>query len=155
MVTGPLIAQGAVDHDEVGGLSRRNNLTCRGEANEQLAPAGEQLLGYEDGEGCTNDPTNNPDLLRAEVECVEFGVITGPARKWLCRPSLSQPTHQVAVGVQNADGGHRQTIEPLLSPCLAQQGCRSEHGRHGRVLIVEDRRNDHVTLDRWRQSYEG
>jgi hypothetical protein len=121
MVTGPFIPQGAVYHDEVRGLSRRNNLTCRGEANEQLAPAGEQLLGYKNGEGCTNDPANNPYLLPAEVECVEFGVIAGPARERLCRPSLSQPAHQIAIGVKNADGGHRQSIKPLLSPCFTQQ----------------------------------
>jgi hypothetical protein len=126
MVAGPFIAQGAVDHDKVRRLPCRDNLTRRGEADQQVAPAGKQLLGYKDGEGCTNDPANNPDLLPAEVECVEFGVITGPTREWLCRPSLSQPAHQVAVRVQNANRGHLQSIEPLLSPRLTQQCRRSE-----------------------------
>jgi hypothetical protein len=108
-------------------LPCRDNLTRRGEANEQLAATGKQLFGYEDGEGCTNDPANNPDLLTAEVECVEFGVITGPAREWLCRPSQSQSAHQVAIGVENADRGHRQSVKFLLSPGFTQQSCRGEH----------------------------
>jgi hypothetical protein len=65
MVAGPFIAQGAVDHDEVRRLPRRDNLTCRGEANQKLASAGKKLLSYQHGEGRTNDPADNPDPVAA------------------------------------------------------------------------------------------
>src|ERR1700681_432749 len=49
MVAGPFIAQRTVDHDKVGWLPRRDNLTSRGEANKEVAPAGKQLLSYKNG----------------------------------------------------------------------------------------------------------
>ena len=88
MVARPFIAQGAVDHDEVRWLPRRDNLTRRGEANQELAPAGKQFLSYEDGKGRANDPAYNPDPVAAEVERVEFRVIAGPTRERLCNPGL-------------------------------------------------------------------
>jgi hypothetical protein len=109
MVAGPFIAQGPVDHDEVRRRPRRENLTSRGEANHELAPAGEQLLSNKDGEGRTNDPANN-----GEVERVEFSVITRPTRERLCRPSAPQLAHQVAIRVQNADRGHLRSSAPGL-----------------------------------------
>ena len=127
MVASPFIPQGAVDHDEVRRLPRRNNLARRGEANHELASTGKQLLSNKDGEGRTNDPANNPDSVAAEVERVEFGVITRPTCERLCRPSAPQLAHQVAIRVQNADRGHLRSSKPLLSPCLTQQSCRREH----------------------------
>src|ERR1700738_1990156 len=99
MVAGPFIAQRAVDHHEVGRLPRRDNLTRRGQTNQQLASAGEQLFSYKDGEGCTNNPANNSGPVAAKVERVEFRVIAGPTREPLRRPSLSQLAHQVAIRV--------------------------------------------------------
>ena len=113
MVAGPLIAQRAVDHDEVGRLPRRENLTRRGEANHELAPAGKQLLSNKDGEGRTNDPANNSDTVAAEVERIEFGVIARPTCERLCRPGAPQRAHQVAIRVQNADRGTSEVASPF------------------------------------------
>ena len=93
MVAGPLISQRAIDHDEVRRLPCRHNLTRRGEANHELAPAGKQFLSYKDCEGCTNDAANDPDPMAAEIERVEFGVITWPTCERLCRPSAPQLAH--------------------------------------------------------------
>jgi hypothetical protein len=114
MVAGPFIAQRAVDHHKARRLSRRENLTRRGEANHELAPAGKQLLSNKDGEGRTDDPANNSDTAAAEVEGVEFGVITRPTSERLCRPSapqLAPSRHRV----ENADWGHLRSSKPLLS----------------------------------------
>ena len=99
MVAGPFIAQRAVNHDEVRRLPCRDNLTRRGEANQQLAPAGKQLLGDKNGEGRANGPAYDPDPVAAEVECVEFRVITGPTQR------IALPPRSVATGAPSRRQG--------------------------------------------------
>jgi hypothetical protein len=73
---------------------------------QELASAGKQFLSYKDGERCANRPAHNPNPMAIEVECVKFRVVTGPTGEWLRHAALSPLAHQVAIRVQNADGGH-------------------------------------------------
>ena len=111
-------------------------MTRRGDAHHELASAGKQLLGNKDCERRANHAANNADDLAGELERVEFGMIARPRRERLCRSGLSQLPHQVAIGIQNADRRHLHSVQPLLSPCLTEQGCRGENRRPRRVLVV-------------------
>lgn len=94
-------------------MPQSEGLVARG-----VAPAGKQLLSYKDREGRPNNTANDPDLVPAKVERVEFRMIARPTCEPLCHPSLSQLAYQVTIRVQNADWGHLYSVKPVLSPCL-------------------------------------
>ena len=106
VVTRSLIAQCPVDDDEVRRRPSRNNLAGRSETDEQLAAAGEELFGNQHGKGRADRAPDNSNGLIRQLELVQFGVITRPGLEGLRRPGLAQLPNQVAVWVQDADGGH-------------------------------------------------
>ncbi|MBN9147113.1 MAG: hypothetical protein ABS35_41675 [Kaistia sp. SCN 65-12] len=76
MITRPLIAQRAVDQAEVASRSDGIDLAGRGNANEQPAARREELLGDQDGEGCSDDAADDPDLADAvDVEGEKLCVV--------------------------------------------------------------------------------
>ncbi len=146
MVTRALIAQRAVDHHEIGRASRGSDLPRRSEADQKLAPGGEQLLGHQHREGRPDDTADNPDPAPGKVECVEFGVIAGPVGEGDRRAALAQLAHEVAIRIENAAGRRLRIAEPFLSPGLSQEGGGGEHRRLRCRFVVEDGGDDHVTL---------
>ncbi len=83
VVARSLIAQAAIDDDEVGRRPCRGNLPCGSQGHQQTATAGEQFLCDKDREGRADDAAHNSDLMRAQRERVEVGVVAGPALKGL------------------------------------------------------------------------
>jgi hypothetical protein len=140
MVAGSLIAQCAVDHDEIRRLAGRRDLTRRCDADQQAAATGEQFFGDQNRKRRPDGASDNAGLLFAERKPIELGMIAGPIFGALRLPGRLQAADDIAVGVEDADGRHVCDCQPLLTPCLAQQGRSDEHRRHGRVLVVEQRR---------------
>ena len=129
MVTRPLIAQRAVDDDEIRGRSSRSNLARRGDAHQNLATAGEQFFGNQDGERRADGAADDPDRLTGQREGVEHGVIAGPVRKRLRLTGLPQPAHDIAVGIQDAERRHIDRCQTLLPPRFPQECCGLENRR--------------------------
>ena len=103
MVAGPFVAQRALDDDEIGRRSGRDDLPGRGEAYQHPAAAREQLFRDQDGKGGTDRAADDPDGLIAEHEGIERGVIAGPALERLRHAGVAQPANDIAVGIENAD----------------------------------------------------
>ena len=92
-----------------------------------------------------------PDNTRHHVGVRESPFLIGRGEAGNHLPILDPRISRQCAAIVLEDGnyyledrGHRCGIKRLLSPCLTQQSRWNEDGRHGRVLIVEDGRNDHV-----------
>ncbi len=124
MITCSLIAQGAINHDEIWRLTGGNDLTGGGNANQNVASAGEKLLRYEYSERRTYRAANNPNFAPRKIERVEFGMITWPSLKRTRLPGASEPADNIAVRIKHTDTRHVTGINPLLSARFAQQRFR-------------------------------
>jgi len=80
VIARPLVAQRALDQDEVGRRAHRHDLAGRRHADEEPAPRSEELLGDKHGEGCANRAADDTELELCLAEAVELGVIAGPVR---------------------------------------------------------------------------
>ena len=139
VVTRALVAKRAVDDDEIRRLSGRSDLARRRDAHQQLAAAGEQFFGNQDGERRADGAADDPDRLTGQREGVERGVIAGPIRKRLRLTGLPQPAHDIAVGVQDAERRHIDRRQALLPPRFPQE-CRGLENRRRRwVFVVAER----------------
>ena len=139
-----LIPQGAVDHHKIGRRAARCDLPCRGQADQEIASAGEQLLGHQDSEGRPNHAANDADAPPAKLERVEVRMIAGPSRKRFRHPGLAQPARQIAIRIKNADRRRGHVGQSLLPPRFAQQRRRGEERFRRRALVVEDGRSSHL-----------
>src|SRR5262245_42831164 len=140
------IAQRALDDHEIGRRSGRNDLARRCQAENQAAPAGEQLLLHQHVEGRSHRAADDPRDLLAERQGVELRVIAGPSRERMRLPGATRAADDVAVGVEDADRRNVDGGEPLLPPRLAQQRLRCEHRRRARKLVGEDGRLAHAAF---------
>src|SRR5258708_26671831 len=66
VVARPLVAQRAIDNNEIGRRARRHDLTCRCEAEQKPTAAREQFFRDQDRERGAHDPSNNAYLLPAK-----------------------------------------------------------------------------------------
>ena len=108
MIARSLVAKRAVNDDKIWSRSGRSDLACRRNAHQQLAAAGEQFFRDQDGERRAYGAADDPDRLAGKREGIERGVVAGPVVKRLCLTGVPQPTHDIAIGVQDADApAHR------------------------------------------------
>jgi len=80
VIAGALVAQRAIDDDEVGRRLGRQDLARRGYAEEEPAAGSEQLLRHQHREGGPDDAADDADLVTIDLEGVEVGMVAGPAR---------------------------------------------------------------------------
>ena len=106
-------------------------------------PELDELLRHEYRERCPDHPAHEADLAPAQHEDVELGVVAGPILKRFGRARPPEPSHEIAVRVEDADRGSRGRREPFLPTGFAQQGGRREDRRGIPVLVVEERRQVH------------
>ena len=78
MITCSLITQRAINNDEVWRLTGRRDLTGGGDANQQVATAGEKFFRYQNGKRRAYGATNNADNLRTDRERIELCVVARP-----------------------------------------------------------------------------
>ena len=140
MVAGALVAQRAVDHDEIGRLAERRDLAGRGHADEKPAPRREQLLGDQHGKSGADRAADDAEAHRRVLELEQFGVIAGPARRRCARPERRKARTMSPSGSSRQISGTSAGGRFFLSPRLAQQIGRLEHRGGGVILIGEDRR---------------
>jgi len=114
MVARALVAQGAVDDDEVRGRSGRHDLSGRCDAQQQAAPAGKQFLRDQDSGRRADGAANDPGRLARERRSVELGVIAGPAVERFGSPLSPQLANHIAVRIEDADRGHIDGGQRLL-----------------------------------------
>ena len=140
MIAGALVAQRALDHDEIGRGAERRDLARRGHADEKPASRGEQLLGEQHGKRRADRAADDAEAHRRVLELEQLGMVAGPAgrRRRPARPV--QRPHDVAVRVEQADLGHLGLRQIFLAPRLAQQVGRLEHRRGRMILVGKDRR---------------
>ena len=85
VVAGPLVTQGLINQDNVGRVTKRDDLAGRGDADEELTAGCEELLCYQYRKGCSDDPTEYAALDAIEPEggkcCVADGSATLPRRQ--------------------------------------------------------------------------
>jgi drug/metabolite transporter (DMT)-like permease len=136
-----LIAQRAVDDDEIWRPSCPGDLTRGCEAHQESAAAGKQLFRDQDGKGGTHGATHDADGLPGEREFVELAVITGPSFEWMRVARTPQPANNVAVGIENAHPRYFDERQAFLPARLAQKRRRPKDRRRNRFLVVENRRH--------------
>ena len=136
MIAGALVAQRAVDHDEIGRLAERRDLAGRGHADEKTAPRREQLLGDQHGKSGADGAADDTEAHRRVLELEQFGVVASPAGRRLSPARAAQGAHDVPVGVEQADFRHvgqrqvlsvaapRATDWPARTPKRRRNPCR-------------------------------
>ena len=106
MIAGALIAQRALDHDEIRRGAERRDLARRGHADEKPASRREQLLGEQHGKSGADRAADDAEAHRRVLELEQLGMIAGPARRRRRPAGAAQRPHDVAVRVEQADLGH-------------------------------------------------
>ena len=136
MVADTLVAQRPIDQHEVGRRgAHRRQLAGRGHAQQQLAAAGEELLGDQHREGRADGAADDAELDATVLEPMELGVVAGPGGLEPRPARRLEVTDQVAVGVQDANPRHPQVRQALLPTRFAQQvfGAKDRRLRHALV----------------------
>ena len=123
MIARALVAQGAINHDEIWKLGGWGDLTSRGHADQQVTTAREKLLRYKNGKWSADRPPDDACHLCADCERIEFGVIAGPIFGKTRLTGRLQTTNNISVRVQDADWGDVYSRKPLLASRFAQE-CR-------------------------------
>src|SRR5262249_1482857 len=143
VVARALVAQGAINDDEIGRLAGWSNLPGRRKAQQEAATAGEKLFRHKNRKRRTNRAADNSHGRAFQRECIEVSVI---ARPWVERrspPALSQSPDHVTVGIENADRRDVSGHETLLPSRFTQQRRRQKDRWRRSVLAVEDGRLCH------------
>jgi hypothetical protein len=138
VVAGALVAERALDQHEVRrGREVRRDAAGGGDAEQQPAARGEELLGQQHREGGADRPADRADGVAdsRRLEAHQLRVVAGPAAVRARAAGLREMGDEVAVGVEQADRRHRLGRQPLLAPGLAQQGFRLEHRRRVVMLV--------------------
>jgi len=78
MIARSLVAQRALDQDEIGRLAYQGDLARRGDADQEPATRGEHLLGHQYGIGRSDRAANDAEALAGVLEAVHFAVVAGP-----------------------------------------------------------------------------
>src|SRR3990170_266164 len=78
VIAGAFVPEGALDEDEVRRLTDRRDLSGGGQAEEETAARGEELLRHEDREGGPDGPAHDAVADSRAVKHVEVGVIARP-----------------------------------------------------------------------------
>jgi len=128
MVAGTLIAQRAVNDNEVRRSLQRSDLASRSHTDEKLAARREQLFGDQDRKCRADRATNDATLASFVIKSIKIRVVAGPTGVALGASRSSQVPHDMAIWIENADlrdGGGGQA---LLATRFAQQ----TFGREGR-----------------------
>lgn len=114
MIARTLITQRSLDQDCIRGTIHRQQLSCRGNTDEQLATGGEEFLGDQHCEGC---PYHAPD----QAECpsilghgVQTRVIAGPGRMKLRVVVCPQIIKEVSIRVQHTERRDSACFQPFL-----------------------------------------
>ena len=136
MIARSLVAQRAVDQDEIGRRPDRIDLAGRRNANEQPAAGREELLGDQHGEGCADRAADDPDLADAiEIEGKKLGMVAGPPFMDAPGAGPLEVTDDITVRIKHADFGDSDERQLSLPARLPQQGFGPEH--RGRLVILD------------------
>src|SRR5436190_20813728 len=100
MVTCALVAQRAVDQNEIGWRPLLDDLPGRSHADQQAAAGGKQLLRQQHGKGGTHGAADDAEMLVPVREFVEVGVVTGPASGAAAPSALGERSDDIAVRVE-------------------------------------------------------
>jgi hypothetical protein len=138
VIARPLVAQRALDQDEVRRRLQRRDLPRRCNADEQATSGSEQLFRDQHGEGCADGAADYADRQAAVFEEMEIGMVAGPAVMATHPPLPLELADDVAVRIQQADLGHRVDRDRPLAPRLAQQALGRERRWGAIVLVRED-----------------
>src|ERR1700726_1902134 len=120
MVTRALVAQRAVDQDEIGRRPLLDDLPGRGHADQQPAAGGKQLLGQQHRKGGTYGAADDAEMLAPVLEFVEVGVVTRPPDRAAAPTALGERPDDIAVRVEQADLRYRRARQVFLPPRLPQ-----------------------------------
>jgi pimeloyl-ACP methyl ester carboxylesterase len=116
------------------------NLTGRCHAESQAAAGGEKLLRDQDREGRADGATDDSVPQAFVLEGIEISVMAGPCRGPVRTLRGNEVTHDVAVGIEDADLGGGTSFKSLLPAGLAEQGIRRENRRRTMVLAPQNGR---------------
>ena len=94
-----------------------------------------QVFGDEHGKGSADSAADHANLVAIEVQDPHVSVVADPSLVPL-RPALcTQLTHDVAIGIEQADFRNRNSLCTLLAARLAEQAF-GRQGRWGVVMFV-------------------
>ena len=144
MVARTLVAQRAVDDNEVRWSLHRSDLASRSHTDEKPAARREQLFGDQDRKRGANGAADDAVFAPFVMKPVEIRVVAGPTGMAVSMPGSTQVPHDVAIWIENTDfrdGGGGQTF---LASRFAQQvlWCK---GRRGAIVLMRQ--------DRWHSCF--
>src|SRR5262245_14696406 len=119
MVAGPLVAQGAVDQDEIGRWRLLHDLPRRRHADEKAASRDKELLGDEHREGGAHSAADDAQAFSRMLEFIQIGMVARPTERPTGPPGLDEHAYDVAVRIEDADLRHCSIGQVLLPPRLA------------------------------------
>lgn len=139
MIAGSLIAQRAINQNEVRRRSDRIYLAGRCDADKQPTTGRKKLFGDQHGERRTYGTADNANLANAiEFEGQQFSVVAGPAFMHSAAARSLEITHHVAVRIEHTDLGNGDGPQPSLTTRFPQQGFGPENRRSEMVLLADD-----------------
>jgi hypothetical protein len=127
MMAGALVTQRTIDQHEIGRRSHGLDLSRRGDDNEKPTAGDKQLLGNEHREWCSYSTSDDADGKPGMLGHIHVRVIAGPAGRSVGVAAGAQVAHNVAVGIEGADGRHVLVRQASLPPGLSQQICWLEY----------------------------
>ena len=123
MVARALVAQRAIDDNEVRWSLHRSDLASRSHTDEKLAARREQLFGDQDRKRGANGAAHDTVFAPFVMKPVEIRVVAGPTGMAVSMPGSKQVPYDVAIWIENTDfrdGGGGETF--LASCFVASRG---------------------------------
>ena len=144
----PLVPQGLSD-ENVRGVIDLLELARGGHADDELGAADRKLFGNQDSERGADSIADDPERCVADLRDPHVGVVTSPASVALAGATGLEVPDDVAVGVQDADGGYGEVEESPLPARFTEQILGPEHARAG-VVLGRQRCGHGISVDRCR-----
>src|SRR6516225_6771689 len=107
MVTRALIAQGAVDNNEIGRRPLWNNLARRGDADEEATSGDKQLFREQHGKRGAHGTADDAETLSQMIEFIKISMIACPVLAALRAPGFGERPQDVTVRIENTNFWHR------------------------------------------------
>ena len=135
VIARPFVAERALDEHEERRAGFGRDEAGRGDRHERLAAGGEQLLGDEHRERCSDGASDDADLRPAGLPPIQLRVEAGPGGSELRASGGDESLDQLAVHVEQAAGRDPVRGQPLLAPGAVEEVTGLEHGSLGGVVI--------------------
>jgi hypothetical protein len=140
MEAGAFIAERSFDDDERRDSGGGSDAPGGGEIDQQLAATRHEFLCDEHGEWRAHGERDDADFAIGEFEAVQRGVVGGPSRVLRCVAIPLDVACEIAVGVEDADGGYDDFGKLAAPASLAQETRGGEDGSFSVSFVIEQGR---------------